>query len=170
MAKVNLHRDFRELLESLNSAGAKYLVLGGYAVIFYGYQRVTKDLDLWISTDSANAQKVAQTLQQFAGFTKQQANPSMFRTKGKVFVVGREPVRVDILTNASSLNFDECYARREVVEWDGIKVPLISFEDLRANKTASGRAKDLADLENLPSALSRGSGRRGNRGGKRKPT
>ena len=150
MAKVNLHRDFKGLLESLNLAGVKYLVLGGYAVIFYGYQRVTKDLDLWISTDPANAQKVAQTLQEFAGFTQQQANQSMFKRKGKVFVVGREPVRVDILTNASALSFDDCYARREIVEWDGVKVPLISSDDLRKNKKASGRAKDLADLENLP--------------------
>jgi len=151
MAKVNLHRDFRELLESLNSAGVKYLVLGGYAVIFYGYQRVTKDLDLWISIDPANAQKLAQTLQDFAGFTQQQVNQSMFKRTGKVFVVGREPVRVDILTNASALSFDDCYARRKIVEWDGVQVPLISFDDLRQNKRASGRAKDLADLENLPS-------------------
>jgi predicted nucleotidyltransferase len=150
MAKVNLHRDFRGLLESLNSAGVKYLVLGGYAVIFYGYERVTKDLDLWISTDAANAEKVAQTLQQFARFTKQQAHQSMFKRKGKVFVIGREPVRVDILTNASALSFDECYERRRVVEWDGVRVPLISFEDLRDNKKASGRAKDLADLDRLP--------------------
>src|SRR5215208_6624814 len=147
MAKVNLHRDFRELLESLNSAGVRYLVLGGYAVIFYGYQRVTKDLDLWISTDAANAQKVAQTLQEFAGFSKQQANQSMFRTQRKVFVVGREPVRVDILTDATALSFEDCYTRREVVEWDGVKVPVISFDDLRNNKKASGRAKDMADLE-----------------------
>src|SRR3954467_15279343 len=150
MAKVNLHRDFKGLLESLNLAGVRYLVLGGYAVIFYGYQRVTKDLDLWISTDPANAQKVAHTLQEFAGFTRQQANPSMFKTKGKVFVVGREPVRVDILTAADALSFEECYARRKVVEWDGVKVPLVSLNDLRHNKKASGRAKDLADLDNLP--------------------
>jgi len=150
MAKVNLHRDFRGLLESLNSAGVKYLVLGGYAVIFYGYERVTKDLDIWISIDPANAQKVADTLQEYAGFNNQQANQSMFKKKGKVFVIGREPVRVDILTNVSALSFDNCYARRQVVEWDGVKVPLISFEDLRHNKKASGRAKDLADLENLP--------------------
>lgn len=127
------------------------MVLGGYAVIFYGYARVTKDLDIWISIDTTNADKVAQTLQEFAGFTKQQANQSMFRTKGKVFVVGREPVRVDILTNVSALNFEDCYARRRVVEWDGVRIPLISLEDLRTNKRASGRAKDMADLENLPS-------------------
>jgi len=151
MAKVNLHQDFKELLESLNSAGVRYLVLGGYAVIFYGYRRVTDDLDLWISTDPANAEKVAETLRAFGGFTKQQANQSMFRTRGRVFVLGREPVRVDILTNPDALDFDDCYARRHVVEWDGVKVPVIAFEDLRRNKKASGRAKDLADLENLPS-------------------
>src|SRR2546430_6443125 len=147
MAKVNLHRDFKGLLESLNLAGVKYLVLGGYAVIFYGYQRVTKDLDLWISTDPANAQKVAQTLQEFAGFTKQQANSRMFGTKGKVFVIGREPVRVDILTIASALSFDDCYARRQVVNWEGAEAPLISFDDLRQTKKASGRAKDLRSEE-----------------------
>src|SRR5438093_12951650 len=126
MAKADLHPDFRELLESLNSAGVKYLLLGGYAVIFYGYRRVTDDLDLWISTDQANAEKVAETLRRFGGFTAQQANPSMFRTRGKVFVLGREPVRVDILTNPSALDFDDCYARRHEIDWDGVKVPLIS--------------------------------------------
>ena len=160
MAKADLHPDFRELLESLNSAGVKYLLLGGYAVIFYGYHGATDDLDVWISTDPANAEKVAATLRAFGGFSNRQANPSMFRTRGKVFVLGREPVRVDILTNPTALDFDDCYSRREIFEWDGVKVPVISFGDLRINKKASGRAKDLADLENLPTASSKPDKRR----------
>jgi hypothetical protein len=74
----------------------------------------------------------------------------MFAERGKVFIIGREPVRIDILTSPTALDFDACFARRNVVDWDGVKVPLISFDDLRQNKQASGRAKDLADLENLP--------------------
>jgi predicted nucleotidyltransferase len=149
MAKVNLDPDFKELLELLNSAGVEYLVLGGYAVIHYGYRRATDDLDIWIAIDLENARKVSTALQRF-GFSAGKVKPSMFQAKGKVFIFGREPIRVDILTSPSGLDFPEAYARRKVVNWDGVQVPLISLEDLRTNKRASGRAKDLADLENLP--------------------
>ena len=150
MAKADLYPDFRELLESLNSAGVKYLVLGGYAVIFYGYYRVTDDLDIWIAVDPENARKVTSVLRKFGGFSASKVKPSMFQQRGKVFIFGREPVRVDILTGPSALDFESSYERRNVVEWDGVKVPLISFEDLRTNKRASGRPKDIADLNGLP--------------------
>jgi len=150
MAKVDLFPDFRELLESLNSAGVRYLVLGGYAVIYYGYRRATDDLDIWIAVDPENARKVSDVLRKFGGFPPEKVKPSMFQVRGKVFIFGREPVRVDILTSPSAIDFDASYERRNQVEWDGVKVALISFEDLKTNKQASGRAKDLADLENLP--------------------
>ncbi len=153
MAKVNLFPDFKELLGSLNSAGVRYLVLGGYAVNHYGYHRATDDLDIWIATDPANAEKVSLALQVFGGFPASKVKPSMFQEKGKVFIFGREPVRVDILTGPSAVDFETSYLRRNVVEWDGIQVPLISFEDLRTNKRSSGRAKDLADLDNLPTVV-----------------
>src|SRR5512142_2141053 len=145
MGKANLYPDFRELLESLNSAGVRYLVLGGYAVNHYGYRRATDDLDIWIALDPENAEKVSTVLQQFAGFPASRVKPSMFRAKGKIFMFGREPVRVDILTDPSGLDFETSHARRNVIDWDGVQVPLVSFEDLKANKSASGRAKDLAD-------------------------
>jgi predicted nucleotidyltransferase len=150
MAKVDLYPDFRAFLESLNSTGVRYLLLGGYAVIFYGYRRVTDDLDVWIAVDAENTQKLSRVLQQFGGFPASAVKPSLLRQKGKVFIFGREPVRIDVLTGPSALEFDECYARRHVVDFDGIAVPLISLEDLKRNKAASGRAKDLADLKNLP--------------------
>ena len=150
MAKVDLFPDFKAFLESLNSEGVKYLLLGGYAVIHYGYRRSTDDLDVWIATDAENAEKVSRVLQSFGGFSKSKVNPSMFQTRGKVFIFGREPVRIDILTSPAGVDFADCYARRGEVDWDGVKVPLISFEDLKRNKSASGRAKDLADLEGLP--------------------
>jgi hypothetical protein len=74
----------------------------------------------------------------------------MFQDKGKILMFGREPVRVDILTDPTGVEFEASYARRNIVVWDGIRVPLNSFEDLVTNKRGSGRPKDLADLENLP--------------------
>jgi predicted nucleotidyltransferase len=150
MAKVDLYPDFREFLKSLNSQGVEYLVIGGYAVIYYGYRRTTDDLDVWIATSPQNAERVSRVLQQFGGFRPSRVKPSMFLEAPKTFIFGREPVRIDILTGPSGVDFGACFARRTIVEWDGIKVPLISFQDLKQNKEASGRAKDLADLENLP--------------------
>lgn len=149
MARVNLFPDFKEFLKSLNSAGVKYLLLGGYAVIHYGYRRATDDLDIWIAVNPDNAILVASVLRDFFGFSASKVTPAMFREPGKVFIIGREPVRIDILTSPDGVEFAECYKRRRKVKWDGISVPLISLEDLRANKLASGRAKDLADLEIL---------------------
>jgi len=150
MAKADLYPDFREFLKSLNSEGVKYLLLGGYAVIFYGYRRVTDDLDVWIAIDPENTAKVSKVLQRFAGFAPTAVKASMLQEKGKVFIFGREPVRIDVLTCPSALEFEECYSRRNVVTLDGIQVSMLSFDDLKRNKLASGREKDLADLRNLP--------------------
>jgi predicted nucleotidyltransferase len=150
MAKADLYPDFREFLKSLNSEGVRYLLLGGYAVIYYGYRRVTDDLDIWIAVDPENTAKVSEVLQRFAGFAPAAVKPSMLQQRGKVFIFGREPVRIDVLTGPSALEFEECYARRNVVKLDGVNVPMISFEDLKRNKIASGREKDLADVRNLP--------------------
>jgi predicted nucleotidyltransferase len=149
MAQVNLFQDFREFLGSLNSARVRYLLLGGYAVIHYGYRRATDDLDVWISMDPDNAKRISKVLQEFGGFSANQVKPSLFLQGDKVIMFGREPVRIDILTSPSGVDFEACYKRRRVAVWNGIKVPLISLKDLRVNKAASGRLKDLADLEQL---------------------
>lgn len=150
MAKVDLYPDFREFLKSLNSAGVRYLLLGGYAVIHYGYRRATDDLDIWIALDVENTRKLSKVLQAFAGFQPSAVKPSVLAQPGKVFMFGREPVRIDILTTPDGIDFETSYKRRNVVMWDGLKVSLIAFADLKRNKAASGRAKDQADLENLP--------------------
>jgi len=149
MAKVNLFPDFRELLGLLNLAKVKYLVLGGYAVNHYGHHRATKDLDIWIATDTQNAERVSRVMQEFGGFTLKQVAPHLLERRGQAFMFGREPVRVDLLTGPSGVEFDECYARRNIDVWDGIRVPLISFDDLKINKRASGRPQVVADLHAL---------------------
>jgi hypothetical protein len=150
MATVNLDPDFKEFLRSLTCAGVRFLVLGGYAVIHYGYGRVTGDLDVWIAIDPDNAGRVSLALQSFGGFPSSAVKPSIFTKRGKIFVFGRKPLRIDILTAPSGVEFDDCYARRLEVDWDGVTVPLIALKDLRVNKQSSGRHKDLADLSHLP--------------------
>ena len=152
MAKVNLFPDFKEFLGLLNSAGVRYVLLGGYAVIFYGHRRMTDDLDVWIAVDPENTERVSTVLRQFGGFSAKAVRPEMFREKGKVFIFGREPVRIDILTAPSGVEFETAYARRLEVELDGLRVPVINLKDLKLNKAASGRLKDRDDLRHLPQA------------------
>jgi predicted nucleotidyltransferase len=147
MATIQLPPDFKEFLKLLNSNDVEYLVIGGYAVNYYGFPRATADLDIWIAMHPENANRIAGVLQTF-GFT--QANPEAFLEPRKIIRMGVPPVRLEILTSISGVDFADCYRRRTRVELDGISVPLIHLEDLKRNKLASGRLKDRLDLENLP--------------------
>jgi hypothetical protein len=143
-----IHPDFRDLLECFNSSGVRYLLIGGYAVNFYGHHRNTKDIDLWIAISPENAQRVAGALRSF-GFSPTSASPEVFLKRGVVHAFGREPLRVDILSTPSGVEFDSCWERRVQGDLDGVGVPVISLSDLLANKTASGRPRDVADTEEL---------------------
>jgi hypothetical protein len=150
MAAVDLHPDFREFFESLNSNGVRYLVIGGYAVIHHGYHRMTSDVDIWIDANVENAMRVSMVLQDWGGFAPEDVPPTLFNEVGKMVSFGREPVAIDILTRPAGVEFDACFDRRVMANWDGIDVPLISLADLKVNKIASGRDKDRADLAYLP--------------------
>jgi hypothetical protein len=122
------------------------MVIGGYAVNYYGFPRATADLDIWIAIGQQNAQRVAQVLREF-GFT--QAEAEAFLEPRKIIRMGVPPVRLEILTSISGVEFAECYRRRLAVELDGVPVNLIHLDDLKRNKQASGRLKDRLDLEQL---------------------
>lgn len=145
----NLDPNFRELLRCLNARGVRYMVVGGYAVNFHGHHRNTADIDLWITVDNENATKVSVALQQF-GFSPESVPASMFLQRGKVFRFGSRPLLVDLITDPSGVDFEACYARRQEQDVDGLQVPFISLEDLKDNKRAAGRPKDIADLDALP--------------------
>jgi hypothetical protein len=130
----------------LNSSKTEYLVIGGYAVNYYGYSRATVDLDIWIAISPENAGRVAQVLRDF-GFA--QADAATFLEPGKVIRMGVPPIRLEILTTISGVEFAACYCRRLATEIDGIPVNLIHLDDLKRNKEASGRLKDRLDLEQL---------------------
>jgi hypothetical protein len=149
MEKLRLPPDFKEFLQLLNSRGVEYLLVGGYAVGYYGYPRATGDMDVWVAVSPSNAEKAAEVLREF-GFSAATVKPEMFYTPGRVIRMGVPPICIDVITSASGVDFDDCYTRRNVQIIDGVPVPIIHSDDLKRNKRASGRPKDLNDLENLP--------------------
>jgi hypothetical protein len=122
------------------------MVIGGYAVIVYGYVRTTGDLDIWVARTEENAGRIVLALREF-GFTM--ASADVFREANAVIRMGVRPLRIELLTGISGVEFDDCYPRREVMDFEGLPVPLICLADLKTNKRASGRLKDLADLDEL---------------------
>ncbi|MDO9465528.1 MAG: hypothetical protein Q7J67_09570 [bacterium] len=149
MEKIELHPDFKDFLKLLNSRCVDYLLVGGYAVGYYGYPRATGDMDVWIAVTPDSARKVRKIFCDF-GMSASDISESFFLEKDKVIRMGYPPVRIEVITGASGVDFAECYSRREIVDIDGISVSFISIDDLKKNKKASGRHKDLEDLEHLP--------------------
>ena len=149
MATINLPPDFSEFLRLLNAHQVEYLLIGGYAVAYHGYPRATADMDIWIATHPRNAARVVAALKEF-GFDVPALSVELFQTENQIVRMGNPPVRIEIATGISGVNFAECYAARAIHVLDGLEVSLISLHDLKRNKRASGRHKDLDDLENLP--------------------
>jgi predicted nucleotidyltransferase len=146
MATIQLPSDFREFLKLLNSHDVRYLLIGGYAVNYHGYPRATGDMDIWVDRDPDNAEKVTTVLRQF-GF--RQASPELFTEPGNVVRMGVSPLRIEVLTTISGVQFGDCYPNKVTADLDGIQVTMISAADLKINKRVAGRLKDLADLEEL---------------------
>lgn len=143
------NQDFKEFIALLNAHEVKYLVVGGYAVVFHGHPRYTGDIDFWIWMDAENAQKVVNVLRDF-GFGSLGATVEDFTDPNNVMQLGYPPSRIDLITTVSGLyDFEACFQNRieELVE--GVKVNFIGYEDLITNKKASGRPKDLGDIDGL---------------------
>jgi hypothetical protein len=140
--------DFKEFLKLLKEHDVRYLLIGGYAVGYHGYPRTTEDLDIWVAIHPDNAQKLVSVLKTF-GFDDPALMPELFLQKPKIIRMGFPPMRLEITTSISGVEFDECYQARIVDKLDGVEVSLIDLEHLKQNKKASGRTKDIADLENL---------------------
>jgi hypothetical protein len=147
---IQLQADLKEFLSLLASNRVEYLLIGGYAVGYYGYPRPTGDMDVWIGVSPQNAKRVVAALREF-GFS---APVEKFLEENSLVRMGVPPFRLEILTTIDGVNFRDCYDCRKTVEIDGVNVSLISLSDLRINKKASGRLKDLSDLDNLPQSES----------------
>jgi len=143
--------DFREFISALNKAGVKYVLVGGYSVIYYGFPRTTGDLDIFVEVSKENYGKLREAFRIFEmpvfDMTEKNFldNPEL-----NVFSFGRPPVSIEILKEITGVGFYQAYSNAIVAEIEGVQVRIINLEDLKINKTASGRAKDINDLENLP--------------------
>ena len=133
----------------LNEKQVEYLLIGGYAVGYHGYPRATNDLDIWIALHPDNARRVVIVLQEF-GFDLPELDADLFLAPDSIVRMGIPPMRIEILTSVSGIEFDDSFTQRVVDTLDGVEVNLISLEMLKQNKRASGRYKDLDDLEHLP--------------------
>jgi hypothetical protein len=148
MATIRLPPDFKEFFRLLNAHHVEYLLIGGYAVGYHGYPRATVDMDIWVAVQPANAERLVAVLKAFS-FNQPDLKPDLFLKDNQIVRLGVPPVRIEIVTTISGVRFEACHAARFEAEIDGVTVPVISLKDLKANKKASGRHKDLDDLEHL---------------------
>jgi hypothetical protein len=125
------------------------LLIGGYAVGYHGYVRATADMDVWVARDQENAMRLVKALQAF-GFGVDALQPDLFLKEDCLVRMGVSPVMIEIVTSISGVAFEPCYTERVVATWDDVSVSIISLEKLKENKNASGRLKDLTDLDYLP--------------------
>jgi hypothetical protein len=150
-----MYQDYKDLLSAFHAHGVKYLVVGGFAVILHAQPRFTKDMDLFIKADLANARAVYAALAEF-GAPLQGIRPEDFTDRSSFFRFGREPKGFDILPAIPGVDFDAAWERRleSVVDTaTGLKANFISAEDLIASKLTSGRPQDLADADAIRKAV-----------------
>ena len=148
MVTIPIPNDFKEFLKLLNVHKVRYLLIGGYAVNFHGYVRATADMDIFVKPDKRNAEQLVTVLKEF-GFDVEELNPGLFLNPDNVIRMGVPPLRIEMMSSISGVDFEECYETRIKNKWDGITVHLISLDKLMQNKQAAGRLKDRNDLEHL---------------------
>jgi hypothetical protein len=141
-------QDFKEFVGLLNAHQVEYLVVGGYAVALHGHPRFTGDLDVWVNPNAGNAARLLKVLDEF-GFGGFHLKIEDFTTEGRVLQMGHPPFRIDLLTTVDGVRFGDCWPGRVTVQYEDQLVHFIGLEDLRKNKKAVGRPKDLDDLSNL---------------------
>ncbi|MDI1353926.1 MAG: nucleotidyltransferase [bacterium] len=150
MANI-LNEDFQDFLLAFNKAQVKYVLVGGYSVIYHGFPRTTGDLDLFVEVSEQNYEHITEAFLAFGmpvfDMTK---NNFLENSNLNVFSFGRPPVSIEILKEITGLSFGEVYTAAVSAELEGVSVKIINLEHLKQNKQQSGRHKDLNDLENLP--------------------
>jgi hypothetical protein len=146
MEKMKLPQDFKDFINLLNVNNVKYLLLGGWSVGFYGNPRATKDIDFFVSTDEFNLKKLKKV---FIEFNSPPVNMEVLKENKGFIGFGNPPHRIEVISNADGINFNECFLRKTIFEIDGIKINIISKQDLILNKKSTKRLLDAADAEAL---------------------
>ena len=144
---TTLPRDFKEFIELLNKNNVRYIVIGGYAVVYHGYVRSTNDIDIWIDIHEDNIKNLIKVLDEF-GFSSLNIKKGDF-LPNQIIQLGHPPNRIDLITTPAGIEFETCYESKEQVSIDDTSVNFIDLENLIKAKKASNRTRDLADIEEL---------------------
>ena len=143
---MHLGKDLKEFIGLLRSERVKFLVVGAAALAVHGRPRYTGDVDFWIECSPLNAAKMQRVFLKFGfGGTK----PSDFEKPDRIIQLGRPPNRIDILTGLTGVNFASCWRKKFVRQVEGLRLPFLDLKSLQANKKATGRPQDQADLKAL---------------------
>jgi hypothetical protein len=141
-------RDFCELLAFFNARAVKSIIVGAYALAFHGVPRTTGDLDVLVESSPGNAEQVMRALEDF-GFGAVGLSAAEFQKPDVVVQLGVPPVRIDLLTSITGVSWEHAWAGRVIDAFGGVPAAFLGLDELRRNKLAVGRHKDLADLEAL---------------------
>jgi hypothetical protein len=143
-----MHQDFLDLLRAFIDGKVRFLIVGAYALGVHGRPRATGDLDVWVDPTPENAVNVVSALERFGAPTTE-VSAADFSQPGIVFQMGLPPLRIDVLTELSGLTFGEAWSTRTQAAFGPIMVDVIGREAFIKNKRATGRARDLGDIEAL---------------------
>ncbi len=146
---ITLSPDFKEFIQLLNACKVEYLLVGGYAVALHGYVRYTSDIDIWVRSTPDNSIRVVESLMRF-GLPQANELFDILQKEKRVIGIGTPPNKIEVITSIDGVEFETCYRNKLEVEIDGMSLYYLSLPDLVINKKASGRFKDLNDLEHLP--------------------
>jgi hypothetical protein len=148
---MDLPRDLIDLFSAFGAAGVRYLLVGGHAVSAHGRPRSTKNVDLWLGPERADVERACAALVEF-GVPREIIDALRNSGAQDIVWIGRVPSRIDLLRSLPGVKFDDAWPRRFMVELQGVRVPVISKEDLICNKLAVGRAQDRRDVRSLQGA------------------
>ncbi len=145
-----LNEDYKDMLRALCDENVRFVLVGAYALAAHGYPRATMDIDIWVMPSPENADAVLRALSRFGAPLHNLTKEDLLKD-GTIFQIGVAPRRIDIITAASGLRFEQAYQNSILVSIEGIDIRIPSIDDLILNKRATGRTKDLADAEALES-------------------
>lgn len=144
------NEDFRDFIDALNKQEVEYLLVGGYAVILHGYRRSTGDMDVWVNVTAENHKRLIKAYLAFGLPTADISEENFLRNdEMDVFTYGTPPVCIEILKKVNGCNFDEAYRISRLYNENGLQIRFVHLNTLIEAKTASGRYKDLDDIEKL---------------------
>ena len=148
---MNTHDDFEEFLRLLNDHQVEYVIVGGYAVAYHGYVRVTKGLGILYRNSPANIERLRDALNS-SGFDAASLDDVAFSEQGRIIRMGSSPVMIELINTITGLTFDQAWTDRVEGQYGRVRACYLSKANLIVNKRAAGRPQDMADCAELESA------------------